>query len=57
MSLDGIVKTAAPTIFLLEVTNQPTLVELKCKADTIMKYQGSKVNLPLILIKVLICGN
>jgi len=57
MSPDRKVAAAIPTSNLLEVTNQTTIAEPLMKANAIMKKNGARVNLELVLVKSLISGD
>ena len=53
MSPDDKVQAVAPSKSLLKVMNQLTLAEIYNKANTIMKKNRARINLSLVLVKVL----
>ena len=57
MSPDGKVQAAAPTSNLLEVMNQTSITEQILKANAIMKREGARVHLPLVMVKALVSGD
>ena len=57
ITADGKIEAMNPVKALLEVTNQPSLTDWRNEANTLMKKNGTKECLPLVLIKALISGD
>ena len=56
-SSNGRTNDPASIDFLLEVTNQSSLVESRSKVNAMMKTQGESVNLSLGFVKSIVSGD